>query len=433
MKVALLGNMNNMGFSTVRHLRAAGVDAHLFLFDDTPPHFHPSQDSFTRDYEAYTTALPFGRWDTFAETPAHAIADAVRGFDFTIGMGTAPALLARAGLKLDVFFPYGDDIVSFPFWLGTPRRSNFRSVFGLPRWQRAGIRDAAVCIGAKTPRDDALYAKLGYTGKRIIVVPPLVCSLELDAATLAENAQKSPHYASFAALRAEANVLAFSHSRIAIAKTLNYKGTEKVIAGFAAFVHAHPELRARLALLEYGPDVSDARAMVRALGIQANVRWFPLMARKDLMLGLSLADIAFGELGYSYLTGGAITECVVMGKPMIHYRDDALYPKEDLFPILPASTVRDVTAQLERYLADPEGARAVGLAGERAFRARMTDLSIDVLVKLVDEKRRTGRVTAESIDPALFLSLADAGDVPALGTERLGLVGPFLRRLIHGF
>ncbi|MBL9110231.1 MAG: hypothetical protein JNM74_13195, partial [Myxococcales bacterium] len=82
MKVALLGNMNNIFFATARHLRAAGVDAHLFLFDDTPAHFHPSQDSFSLEYQSYTTQLPYGTWQTFAQTPRDAILDAVRGYDF---------------------------------------------------------------------------------------------------------------------------------------------------------------------------------------------------------------------------------------------------------------------------------------------------------------------------------------------------------------
>ena len=152
--------------------------------------------------------------------------------------------------------------------------------------------------------------------------------------------------------REASDLLVFNHSRIAIDKTVNYKGTEKLLEGFAAFVKKHPKVRANLAILEYGPDVARARELAARLGIGHAVRWFPLMARKEVLLGLSLADVACGELGYSYLYGGAITECIAMGKPMIHYRNDADFPAEDLFPILPAYTAEDVLAQLERLKQD---------------------------------------------------------------------------------
>lgn len=435
MKVALLGNMNNIFFATARHLRAAGVDAHLFLFDDTPAHFHPSQDSFSLEYQSYTTQLPYGTWQTFAQTPRDAILDAVRGYDFLIGMGTAPALLHRAGRSLDVFLAYGDDIISFPFWLGMPTSSTWKSVLGLPPHQRGGIREAAVCIGMASPRDDALYAKLQIRGKRVISAVPLVCSLEFSPEKVGEYATRSNYYAYFKELREASDLLVFNHSRIAIDKTVNYKGTEKLLEGFAAFVKKHPKVRANLAILEYGPDVARARELAARLGIGHAVRWFPLMARKEVLLGLSLADVACGELGYSYLYGGAITECIAMGKPMIHYRNDADFPAEDLFPILPAYTAEDVLAQLERFLSDPAGVRAVGEKAREVFETRITTRGVRTLCALIEEKRRTGKVTASTIEPDLVATLPDASTVPALGDHGRGpvaKVGALVRRALYG-
>lgn len=436
MRVAVLGNMNNMGFAMVRHLRAAGLDTTLFLFDDTPPHFHPSKDTF-HEYESFTVALPFGSWHTFAETPRYAISDAIAGHDFTIGMGTAPALMHRAGRRLDVFFPYGDDILSFPFWLGTPSAKNWKSVLSLPYHQREGIRDAAVCIGAKTPRDDALYAKLGYRGKRVAVVPPLVCSIEFAPERMAEYHARSEHYPTFARIRAEADFMAMSHSRVAVDQTVNYKGTEKLADGFAAFVKAHPEKKIRLAMLEYGPDVGQVKERFAAHGVESSVHWLPLMARRDILVGLSLADVTFGELGYSFLSGGAISECAMMGKPMIHYRDDALYAKADLFPVLHAATAEDVTERLEECLANPEHAQHVGAECRRVFNERMVDLGVDVIGSLVHEKEREGRVAARDVDPSLFLELEETDEIPSLGneprTDLRGRIGATIRRALYGF
>lgn len=431
MKVALLGNMNNLFFATTRHLRAAGVDAHLFLFDDTPSHFHPSQDTFSLDYQSYTTALPYGTWTTFSSTPASAIAEATRGFDFLIGTGTAPALLHRAGKKLDVFLAYGEDLLFFPGWLGIPDRKTLTTVFTLPYHQRRGIREAAVCIGMTSPRDDALYAKLGIRGKRVTAPVPLLCSLEFSPEKMPEYFDRSHFYKYFKELRDSADLLVFSHSRIVIDKTVNYKGTEKLIAGFASFVKRHPELRTKLAIVEYGPDIARARELIQSLGVAEHVRWFPLMARKEALLGLSLADIACGEFGYSWLFGGAITECIAMGKPMLHYREDSDFAPSDLFPILPAKSAEDIAAQLERWIHDREAVLKVGRDAKSFFDRTLIDAGVNTLVALIEEKRTTGRVDASTIDPSLIATLTKASVVPALGEGALSRVSARLRSLFQ--
>ncbi len=407
--------MNNLFFAAARYLRAAGVDAHLFLFNDAASHFHPSKDTFNSDFESYTTELPFGLWQTFATTPVDAIAKATRGFDFLIGTGAAPALVHRAGRKLDIYQPYGEDLVNFPFWLGFPRSRALLSAATLPRHQRAGIRESSVILGLPSPRDEALYAKLGrIQGKRVISQMPMLCNFEFSDEKLPTYFDRSVHYKRFKELRDSADLLVWNHSRICIEKTVNYKGTEKLIDGFAMFVAQNPGVRAKLAIFEYGPDQEAARAQIAARDLGAHVAWLPLMPRKEVLLGLSFADVAIGELGYSWLLGGAITECMAMGKPMIHYRNDADFSKEHLYPLLPASTPADVAAQLERWMTDRDAVIEAG-RGAKRYIDDLADSSMDVVKALIEEKRRFGRVDASTIDPKLIIPIGAPGPIPSGG------------------
>jgi glycosyltransferase involved in cell wall biosynthesis len=418
MKVALLGNMNNMFFAAARHLRHAGVDVHLFLFNDTPPHFHPGQDSFSLDYQSYTTTLPYGSWQSFHRSRPEALAEDTRGYDFLIGTGTAPALAHRAGKKLDVFFPYGEDIVYLPFWAGLPTRaSGLLNPLTLRHHQRMGIRETPIYMGVRSPRDDALYAKLGkLQGTRVVALIPTLCSLEFAPEKLPTYYAQSTYYEPFKRLRDEADLLVFSHNRVAIEKTVNYKGTEKLLEGLASFVKRHPELRTRLALIEYGPDVARARRLVESLGIVENVRWFPLMPRKETLLGLSMADIACGEFGYSWLVGGTISECIAMGKPMLHYREDSDFLPSELFPVLPSKTADDISAQLERWVTDREAVIEIGRQGKIYYDQSLVDVGVQTLLGLIEEKKTYGNVKARSVDPALKAILPARGSaVPAAG------------------
>ena len=61
MKIAILGNMNNNGFSLMRHLRDLGEEADLLLFEDdgTGPSSHFSIKTDTWDYK---------KWQPFIKT-----------------------------------------------------------------------------------------------------------------------------------------------------------------------------------------------------------------------------------------------------------------------------------------------------------------------------------------------------------------------------
>ena len=49
MRIACIGNMNNMMFTLCRYLRDNGYDANLFCFKDEAVNFLPGTDSFDAD------------------------------------------------------------------------------------------------------------------------------------------------------------------------------------------------------------------------------------------------------------------------------------------------------------------------------------------------------------------------------------------------
>src|ERR1700722_16655794 len=103
--------MNNINFALARLLRRKGIDADVLLFDEEYEHFHPSSDSYDLEYAKYTRALGWGSGRQFLRTAGQVVRDDLSPYDVLIGCGLAPAYCCRAGRALDIFVPYGGDIV----------------------------------------------------------------------------------------------------------------------------------------------------------------------------------------------------------------------------------------------------------------------------------------------------------------------------------
>ena len=110
MKVALVGNMNNIGFTMARYLRDRGVDAEVLLFDNEPAHFHPSADSYDDAYKDFCTTLTWGNPTHWSRTADDTIRRDLAKYHVVIGCGFAPAFCLRVGRPLDVFVPFGGDL-----------------------------------------------------------------------------------------------------------------------------------------------------------------------------------------------------------------------------------------------------------------------------------------------------------------------------------
>jgi hypothetical protein len=142
MKIALIGNMNNANFALMRYFRDLGCDAHLLLYSNDGQgalgHFRPESDTWqierwqpyihqTDIPNAPVAALDFPyssligigamirSWLGFQEgwvppVSRKQIRSAYAGYDRLVASGISPATLSRAGIALDIFFPYSTGV-----------------------------------------------------------------------------------------------------------------------------------------------------------------------------------------------------------------------------------------------------------------------------------------------------------------------------------
>ena len=114
MKIACLGNMNNMMFQIGRYLLDNNHDVTFFLFDEFE-HFLPEADTY-EDISKYKIINLGWNIDKFRKISGKSIKSQFKGFNYLIGTDLAPAYLFKAGLKLDVYFPHGSDLYEYPFF-----------------------------------------------------------------------------------------------------------------------------------------------------------------------------------------------------------------------------------------------------------------------------------------------------------------------------
>lgn len=363
MRVALLGNMNNNFFTLTRYLRELGFDAHLFMFPSDPAHFQPEADSFAADHKNYVHLLNWGNPFDLLKTSVNKIRNDVEGFSFFIGCGTAPAYLAKAGIQLDLVIPYGSDLYDLPFFK-LVRPSKLLNYYVFTAWQKKGIRTARnISIADTAEIFDKCLAKIGFAGKRLFAGIPMVYHKQYASEELLTTYSLSSYYTSFKTIRQEFDFVIFHNSRHCW-KTerdpVSLKDNDKLFRGLASFRKKFPSRKVALVTFEYGKDVAASKQLVKELKLEKNVFWFPLMARKEIMIGMQLSDIVAGEFKNSWFTYGVVFESMVVAKPIMHFRDDKLYEGLELYPMIYAREVKDIENVLAYYIDRKDVLAAMG-------------------------------------------------------------------------
>lgn len=361
MKVACIGNMNNMMFTLCRYLRDKDIDAHLFLFDDEAAHFLPQADSYDEEYKKYTIALPVGKNNLYSYNLKE-LSAIFEDCDFYIGTDIAPALLALLGKKINVFIPHGSDIYSYPFPEKPGAAINkiwwCREIYFVGLIQKIGIENADTILFPKEYDEYFPFKhKLKCTGNYYDTSGPMLYSPQYIGLNSLQEVTKLRYYDHFKKLREQYDLIVFSHSRqngmdLPDHQKVHEKGNDILINGFANFISKNKKIESCLVLFEYGMDVNAAKQLVAKLGIDKQVVWMPKMERKEIMIGILNTDIACGEFKNSWLTCGVVNETLVLGKPLLHYRDDKLvsdnYP--ELYPVLNARSEEEIYNQLVNYI-----------------------------------------------------------------------------------
>jgi glycosyltransferase involved in cell wall biosynthesis len=367
-RIAVIGNMNNNMFAVTRYLRGAGLDAHLFY--RPADHFQPKADTFSIDFLSYCHEVDWLNKGDF-EIDIEKVKKDIKGYQFYIGQGYEAAVAMRAGIAMDIYFPYGSDVYKYaylPQKYSLAQRVYMRVIKKIPLaatgkgtsafFMRKTIREAKnIYLDYVNDDFEKKLSGLNINGKSQNIPMPFIYYPEYEKAGDWDVHWRTP----VDELRKKNDFILLYHGRQEwkIAKTYKNndftgKNTNHLIIGFAEFVKSNPAVNACLAMLEYGGDVANSKALVQELGIEENVVWFPKMYRKDLMYLIKNVDLCSGEFGKSYLTFGTIIEAMLMEKPVIHYRQDDLYTDKynELYPLYNAREPEQITNALNSAFND---------------------------------------------------------------------------------
>jgi len=357
-KVALLGNMNNNHNSVARYLRDAGFDAQLFLYENEASHFLPSFDQYDDNYKEYTNHLSWGSYKNFVFLNKKKIQNDLKEFDFVIGSRLAPAYLNKAGLVLDMAIPTGSDLYEFPFFQGYQPKLLLKYLF-VSKYQRKGFEECKHLVWDETNLElEAKINQISFQGDRLRAGIPMIYIPEYSESNIKKHIHTSVLYDKFKRIREENDLFIFHHVRhfwnnVPSNMPEHDKANHRLFYAVKQYTTQNPNIRVCIATFDYGPDANDTKNLIKELDIEKNVYWFDIAPRKEIMIGIGLADIVAGEFKNSYLTYGTVLEAMTMKKVIIHNRKNvAEYKKnyDELYNMIHAETIEEIIVGLNKYM-----------------------------------------------------------------------------------
>ncbi|MFY9104356.1 glycosyltransferase [Aliarcobacter cryaerophilus] len=339
MKIAIIGNMNNNGFSLMRYFNYLGIETHLFLFqnDGKGPfeHFKVENDTWELEkWEKYIHRMNISNgyrgiigYPEKLQFPIYSnyLKKLFANFDILIGSGIAPALLYKAGLTLDVFFPYsiGIEYVSNIPTLNRLNSSNIfiRKLCEITRnLQINGIKKSRCCINFDLGFTEQIFKELNCKTKKLSV--PIVYNKEkINLLEVREDIKDVVSKINKYDLKVLSHCrhLWFRKENFSEEEWyLNTKNNDWLINGFSRVIKEINN-NSLLILFEYGDDVEKTKDLIKELQIENNVLWLSTMSRKEIMYILNYIDIGVGEFYNIPKTvwGGTGWEIMASGKPML--------------------------------------------------------------------------------------------------------------------
>lgn len=389
LKVAFIGNMNNNFFAMSRYMRDEGYNCELLLFVNELAHFHPECDTYDSRHKTWVKRLNWGKGHQVNEVERRFLQRDLQQYDIFVGCGWSPAFLHKAGYALDVMVPYGGDIRSLPVYK--------KSIFQLFKrhyppgyFQRKGLAKVKVMhLGNAEAQSDYFdHCKLLAPDATFwTACPPIVYSRQYEETGVFKN---SIFFEAFKKIRVESEFLVISHGRHIWGDLQNKstKGNDILIHGWKLFCQANPSLKKTLVFFDFGSGVQHSKSLVSELGLDSTIVWLPSMGRKDLMAGVSMADVVAAEFIHSWIAGGVIFEALVLGKPLLMRSSAHEDPScaNDLYPIYNAGTPRQIACHLQSYLENPSHGKWMGEKGKNWYQRNVVDKSINLYSGFFEEK-----------------------------------------------
>ena len=252
----------------------------------------------------------------------------LNNYDYIIGHNYALALCSISGRKLDLLITHGGDLRNlgklsyilknissikslvvkpFQLWLTLHQKRGRKSV----RYLITNYWDPIVL----SPED------LNSTSGKLIqnLTPPYV--------------RKSHMHKNFDSTRIckefsqyELKVLCHArHEWLTNEVKPSNKGQDKLLKGWAKFIK-ETNVNGVLILLEYGKDVYHSKELIKKLKIEQNVLWLPKQNRQDIFGLIDSVDLCAGEMKVSIDQNSVHQEILLMGKPLLTYKDEDVMP-----------------------------------------------------------------------------------------------------------
>ena len=370
--------MNNNHFALARYLRELEYDADLLLTNAEHDHFHPKCDTYDLSYADFTKQLKWGSRRKFIKVPKSQIIKDIAPYDITIGTGLIPAFFARAGYTLDIFIPYGSDIFNDTKYkpMKSLKSRPIDRIFSVI-FQRKGIKKVQVIHACKMiPEYEKVLTNLANHAQRWFEPVPMVYAPEYEGD---ENNFDGHWKQQFQKIRRENSIMIVFAARNVFTSSNDpsTKGIDIFLKGLKLFCDNNKDTKIKAVLFEYGKDVSESKALAKRLNLVSSTQWLPKMNRKDLMIGLKMADICCGQFGISWAQNGTILETLVAGKPLLTWLDNKQYDTKSLYPHYNANSPTEIQFQLEKFVKDIDTGKKMGFAARQWYDENVVSKSIN--------------------------------------------------------
>ena len=138
---------------------------------------------------------------------------------------------------------------------------------------------------------------------------------------------------------------------------------------------------------EYGGSYVKTKKLINTLGLERHVKWFPISDRKEILLGMKLSDIVFGEFANSWATYSVIVEALSLNKPIITYRDDSMYRKVygDMYYILNAKSYIEICEKIEYYMTNKDEVVEKSSRGWSWYTDKIVNPALSLYINAINE------------------------------------------------
>ena len=385
--------MNNSFFALFRWLlKEKKLDLTLACFDYEPSHFYPLNDTTIdlNEFGGKILKLNWGHPLKFHLTSKNRINKFLNQFDFIIGCGTAPAFLSKVGKVLDIYVPYGSDLYTLPF-ANKEKKVLKRLLLTLfCKHQKTGIENSKMTFLDVTNNEfEKDVSEISISNRIFTNIPYLFFD---EYKNLLPSNATNDILKDLEKLRTESDYLLVQPVRQVWKNPIDkweIKGNDILFYAYKDLIDKYPSKKINLILFEYGIDVAESKSLLKELGIEDHVKWYPTLGRKDVMIVINQCDGVIGQLFRSWYTYGVVIETLFLSKTFIHHRNDDEYKSDSrvLYPMINAFDKVSCYNGLEMFFTDKEKFYAIGKDGNKWCREQFVKNPIEIILSMVNNEQ----------------------------------------------